>query len=154
MSVKADINDGKYLPKLPYIGEGPKVGFFKFGDYKHLAIARVEVYPPGYDPFGEHKQGQPKIKPTYEYYLDMLLIGIGSVRYRINVADRKEAETLLAAEETRIKERFSADLFEEYYDIDADSIKQHELFRFAWRERLKGLHAVADRYRELLPLIA
>ena len=151
MSVKDNINSGKYLPVLPYAAKGPLLGEFGCGDYKHLAIAKVDVYPPGYDPFSDDNKNKQKVKPVQEYYLD-LLTPAGALRYRLNVADRKEAEEKLFLEVARIEEQFRADLADEFQD--GDSNDQLKLFNMAWRERLKGFHAVADRYTELHPLIA
>lgn len=146
MSIKQNIDLGKYLPVMPYADEWPFMALSN-NDYKHLAIAKVDVYPPGYDPFSEDSKNKPKVKPTQEYYLDILTT-TGSVKIRINVADRAQAEDLLAREVDRIKEQFRADLVDEYPMVD----KHVTLFDFAWQERLKGLDAVVDRYDELSPL--
>lgn len=145
MSIKENIIAGKYSPIMPYMGEVPSIG-----DYKHLAIARVEVYPVGYDPYADLKPGQQRLKPTYEYYLDVLTLH-GTFKYRINVKDRKEGEDLLFFEVLRIQSLFFADLGIVHNDIHNDS--RSTLFFKALNQRLHGFQAVADEYASLHVLI-
>ena len=151
MSVKQNIDAGKYLPNLPYAGAGPKMGEHGLGDYLQLAIAKVDVYPPGYDPFNENNKNKPKAKPTYEYYLDLLTVA-GPLRYRLNIADRKEGDALLEAENARIRQAVYNDLLICYGSVDA--LAHETLFDLAWKKRLGGLHQVVAYYDEHFPLIA
>jgi hypothetical protein len=146
MTVRDNILAGKYVPALPLVDAPVTVGDFFFAQ-----IAKIDVYPAGYDPFAEDKQGQPKIvrlKPTAQFYLDLITTD-GVIRQRIDVKDRQEAEALLAAETDRLDDQMYDDLADEY-GITQGSLDL--LYGLAKQKRLKGLLVVEAEWKRLYPL--
>jgi hypothetical protein len=147
MTVREDILAGKYVPNLP-LKDAPVT----VGDWQFAQIARIDVYPVGYDPFAKDEPGKPKIvrlKPTYEWYLDLITPDKGVVRQRIDVKDRQEAEAMLSAEVERIEDQLYDDLADEYH-VTHGTLGL--LYGMAKSLRLKGLIAVADEWTRLFPL--
>lgn len=146
MTVRDNILAGKYVPVMPLIDAPVTIGDFLFAH-----IARLEVYPVGYDQFAKDEPGKPKVvrvKPTYEFYLDLGTVD-GLVRQRIDVKDRAEAEDLLARNFNEIYQDLYDDLANE---VGGSNTRFEALFNFAMQKRGEGLLAVEAEWKRLHPL--